>query len=190
MFLLVCTAAAGFRQAMAAKSQAETAERGLMIAERATSAAENQLLDARVATSGAQQEREAANQRAAVSDERAKLAHEQMRASLAPLLVLLRIQDRMGQKFFIENQGQGSAQDITWDYQSPTVAALGERLLNPFSANMLAPNAREEFFLNYDSFTKFGMMFRYLSRDGRVFWSHITLLSNGAFGHTHIPPTE
>jgi hypothetical protein len=194
--LLAVSTLAGFMQAASAKSQAqsakrqaETAERGIAVAERTALAAEQQLADARAATITAQQEREAANQRAEVSAEQAELAHEQMKAALAPLLVLLRVQNQIGQKFFIENQGPGLAQEITWDFIPPVKPAADPgRLFQAFNANMLAPNAREEFFFSYDKFQQTGMMFRYVSRDGRVFWSHVSLVPNGnhAFRHIHL----
>jgi hypothetical protein len=194
--LLAISTFAGFIQAVSAKSQTrsakrqtETAERGLAVAERTALAAEQQLADARAVTITAQQEREAANQRAEVSAKQAELAHEQMKAALAPLLVLLRVQNQMGQKFFIENQGLGLAQEITWDFLPPVKPPDQGRLFQGFSANMLAPNASEEFFFRYDQFQQTGMMFRYLSRDGRVFWSHFSLVpnGNGAFRHIHLP---
>ncbi|MBW4038461.1 MAG: hypothetical protein HIU91_06200 [Acidobacteria bacterium] len=175
-------------QARSAKLQAENAERGNDAAERAASAAEQQLSEARIAIETAQKQSEAANERAEVSAKQAELAHEQMKAALAPLLVLLRIQDHFGQKFFIENQGPGLAKEITWDFMPPVKPLDPGRLFRGFNANMLAPNAREEFSFSYDMFQQTGMMFRYVSRDGRVFWSHIGLVINGnhAFRHDHL----
>jgi hypothetical protein len=159
-------------------------------------AAEQQLDEARVSRQAALQEREVANERAGIAEKREHLAHEQMKAALRPNLVMLRIQDRIGQKFYIENQGIGFAYDITWDYIPPTipekafVSDVG-RLSLGFAANMLAPNSREEFFFSYENFQSVGVMFRYRSADGRLFKTHVALKvnGNGAFIHTHYEHT-
>ena len=213
IFLLVCSTIAGVLQAIfakgqakaakkglkiaegaaeAARRQAETAERGLAIAERQTIAAEQQLADARAAINAAVQERETANQRASIADEQAKLAHEQMKVALAPQLVMLRIQDRNSlQKFFIENQGLGLANGITWDYMNPIKPTDGVRLFQGFSTNVIAPNSRQEFRFDYDRFQQPGMMFRYSSWDGRIFWSHVSVADAfGGFRHEHFLDTD
>ena len=192
MMLLVCSTVIALWQAKTAKNQAETAERGLAIAERAAMAAEHQLDDARAATIAAQQEREVATQRAIVADEQAKLAHEQMKSALAPQLVMLRIQDRnFGQKFFIENQGSGFALEITWDYIPPLKPPNSGRLVQGFSSNALAPSSRQEFMFSYDRFQQTGIMFRYSSRDGRIFWTHVSLADAfGGFRHVHFLDTD
>jgi len=182
---------AGFFQARAARRQATAAETGLKIAERSAVAAEQQVSAAHAAAQQAQREQEIANERTRVAEERASLAHEQMKAALMPMLVLLRIQDQFCQKFFVENQGTGFAHEITWDYIPPTVASAAfdsdtGRLTIGFAANALAPNAREEFFFNYGNFQQVGIMFRYLSADGRLFRTHVSLKPNGNGAFTHI----
>jgi hypothetical protein len=181
----------GLFQARAAKRQVMAAVSGLKIAERAAVAAEQQVEEARAAARHAQDERETANERARVAEERASLAHEQMKVALMPMLVLLRIQDQIGQKFFVENQGTGFAHEITWDYIRPTIADAAfdsdtGRLTIGFATNALAPNAREEFFFNYGNFQQVGIMFRYLSADGRLFRTHVSLKPNGNGAFTHI----
>ncbi len=182
---------AALYQGYAARSQASTARSGLEIAERAAIAAEKQLELSRAETSHANAEKDLAKERAQMAEERASLAHEQMKAALKPMLVLLRVQDSVGQKFFLENQGTGFAEEITWDHL-PTGSYLAKGELNPsrlvygFVVNTLAPKSREEFRFSYDSFELAGILFRYKSADGRYFDTHISMPNNnGAFRHIH-----
>jgi hypothetical protein len=106
------------------RTQTNTARSALAVAERATLAAERQVSLAEVEAQRAATSEVDAQHRAQAAESRANLAHERMKAQLAPSLKLMRRANQWDlHDDYLRNDGSGDAHDLSWDYSySPVMS--------------------------------------------------------------------
>lgn len=174
------------------RKQTYLAKEALALSRRSTDAAEGQLALAKELAYKASTAQAHADERADAAEIRANLAHEQMKAELAPMLVLIRRQNHWQvAEFCIKNEGRGSAHEITWRYSASNIMSddplddLPPRLITEVPTNLLISKGEQLVTFDYDRLQKTGILIRYVSADGRWFVTHAQALNNGEFKHRH-----
>lgn len=151
-------------QADAARKQREVSEQQRIAAERAANAAEEQVLAARSATAVSEAQRVATEGGARAEREHSELIRQQVLAKLTPILVLVRVSDRLGNiEEFVENQGEGVALAVRACFRGSPQDELF------IAHNILGPHCRARTAVAGARFEKDGVQIRCQSQDGRFF---------------------
>jgi len=132
-------------------------------ADRQAAAAEEQVAAAKAATTVSDAQRVAAEQGAAAEREHSELIREQLLATLRPILVIVRHEDKLGGvTYLVENHGEGVALSMKANYRGRDQDAS-------LSLDVLGPNHSAIIGLNFQEFQADGVYIHYESQDGRFF---------------------